>query len=239
MFFTLEAVWKWNKISTGNGTWKRWVRSLDNYLPAHKWYYWAKTVISELWKLIEGIQWIESLSRVWLFATPWPVAHQASLSMGFSRQEYWSVLPFLYPGDLPDPGIEPMSSELQVDSLQSEPPGKSSRKATETQLKTVRVYTISSQGCSHFPSLLICYPNHGATHEDWHPCCQMRMTWFLRGHGKKQAWKGIVKSNRNFNCKWSEKAWVWNIDWDMQHMGRTSRNVAGIFGTRDKYIVSW
>ena len=48
-------------------------------------------------------------SRVHLFATPGSVAHQAPLSMGFSRQEYWSGLPFLTPGDLPDPGIEPTS----------------------------------------------------------------------------------------------------------------------------------
>ena len=44
-----------------------------------------------------------------LFATPWPVARQAPLSMGFSRQEYWSGLPCPSPGDLPDPGIEPAS----------------------------------------------------------------------------------------------------------------------------------
>ena len=44
--------------------------------------------------------------------------------MGFSRQEYWSGLPFPSPGDLPDPGIEPVSSPLQTDSLPSEPPGK-------------------------------------------------------------------------------------------------------------------
>ena len=52
------------------------------------------------------------------------VARQAPPSMGFSRQEYWSGLPFPPPGDLPDPGIEPRSPTLQVDSLQSEPPGK-------------------------------------------------------------------------------------------------------------------
>ena len=50
------------------------------------------------------------LSHVWLFTTPWTVAHQAPLSMGFSRQEYWSRLPFPPLGDLPNPGIEPMSS---------------------------------------------------------------------------------------------------------------------------------
>ena len=49
--------------------------------------------------------------------TPWTAAHQAPLSMGFSRQGYWSGLPFLSPGDLPDPGIEPGSPALQADSL--------------------------------------------------------------------------------------------------------------------------
>ena len=52
-----------------------------------------------------------------LFATPWTVARQAPLSMGFSRQEYWSRLPFPSPGDLPDTGIEPRSPALQADSL--------------------------------------------------------------------------------------------------------------------------
>ena len=51
------------------------------------------------------------------FATPWTVAHQAPLSMRFPRQEYWCGLPFPSPGDLPDPGLEPMSPALAVDSL--------------------------------------------------------------------------------------------------------------------------
>ena len=50
-------------------------------------------------------------------ATPWTVACQAPLSMGFSRQEYWSGLPFPSPGHLPNPGIEPRSPALQADSL--------------------------------------------------------------------------------------------------------------------------
>ena len=58
--------------------------------------------------------------------TPWTVAHGALLFMGFSRQEYWSGLPFSSPGDLPNPEIKPMSPALQADSLTSEPPGKSS-----------------------------------------------------------------------------------------------------------------
>ena len=56
--------------------------------------------------------------------TSWTVAYQAPLSMGFSRQEYWSGLPFPSPGDLPDPRIEPGSPALQADALPSEPPGK-------------------------------------------------------------------------------------------------------------------
>ena len=63
------------------------------------------------------------LSHVQLVATPWTVAHQAPPSMEFSRQEYWSGLPFPSPGDLPDSGIEPRSPELQADALPSEPPG--------------------------------------------------------------------------------------------------------------------
>ena len=70
---------------------------------------------------------MNSLSRVRLFATPWTVAYKVPLSMEFSRQEYWSGLPFLSPGDLPHPKIKPGSSTLQADALPSEPPGKSLR----------------------------------------------------------------------------------------------------------------
>ena len=61
-----------------------------------------------------------------LFVTPWTVAYQAPPSVGFSRQEYWSGLPFPSLGDLPNPGIEPRSPALQEDALPSEPPGKTS-----------------------------------------------------------------------------------------------------------------
>ena len=64
---------------------------------------------------------VSCCSPVWLFATPWTVACQAPLSMEFSRQEYWSALPFPSPGDLPNPGIEPRSPVLQADSLPSKP----------------------------------------------------------------------------------------------------------------------
>ena len=62
--------------------------------------------------------------HVQLFVTPWTVARQASLSMEFSRQEYWSGLPCPTPGDLPNSRIKQRSPALQVDSLPSKPPGK-------------------------------------------------------------------------------------------------------------------
>ena len=75
-----------------------------------------------------GLEWgkvkVKLLSHVRLFATLWTEAYQAPLSMGFSRQEYWSELPFPSPGHLPDPGIKPGSPGLQANSLPSEPPGK-------------------------------------------------------------------------------------------------------------------
>ena len=67
---------------------------------------------------------VKLLSCVQLFATPWIVALQAPPSMGFSRQEYWSGLPFPSSGDLPNPGVEPWSPALQADSLSSEPQGE-------------------------------------------------------------------------------------------------------------------
>ena len=70
---------------------------------------------------------LSHFSRVLLFVIPWTVAHQAPLTMGISRQEYWSGLPWPPPGDLPDPGTEPespASPALQAGSLPAEPPGK-------------------------------------------------------------------------------------------------------------------
>ena len=67
------------------------------------------------------------------FVTPWTVARQAPLSMGFSRQEYWSGLPFPYPGDFPDPGIEPTSPASQADSLPLSPQGGTCSKPTHAQ----------------------------------------------------------------------------------------------------------
>ena len=67
---------------------------------------------------------LSHFSRLRLFAAPWTAAHQAPLSVGFSRQEYWSGSPCPPPGDLPNLGIKPRSPTLQADSLLSEPRGK-------------------------------------------------------------------------------------------------------------------
>ena len=68
----------------------------------------------------------QSLSCVQLFGTPWTAGHQAPLPMEFSRQEYWSGLPFVPPGNVPDPGIEPVSPALTGRFFTTEPPGKPS-----------------------------------------------------------------------------------------------------------------
>ena len=78
---------------------------------------------------------VKSLSRVRLFETLWTVAYQGPLSMGFSRQEYWSRLPFPSPEDLPNPGIELRSPALQEGALLSEPPGKPFPKDPQIKLQ--------------------------------------------------------------------------------------------------------
>ena len=98
-----------------------------SFFPSLFWPYCVCNKTSQLtfWdKLV--YEWVSEWSRsvVSDSATPWTVAHQDPPSMGFSRQEYWSGLPFPSPGDLPNPGIEPRSPALQADALTSEPPGK-------------------------------------------------------------------------------------------------------------------
>ena len=90
---------------------------------------------------------VKLLSHVRLFLTPWTVTYQAPLSMGFSRQEYWSGVPLPSPGDLPDPGIKPGSPTLQADALPSEPPGKPCVSLLPLKKKIMGV-KLSSQGCS-------------------------------------------------------------------------------------------
>ena len=89
-----------------------WILNSSSHSPCIQWHL-EKTKV----KVKE-----KSLSRVRLFATPWTVAYQAPPTMGFSRQEYWSGVPFPSSGDLPNPGIEPRSPALQTDALPSESP---------------------------------------------------------------------------------------------------------------------
>ena len=85
-----------------------------------KLYYWG--MFHVLKKITMSV--LRRFSCIWLFVTLWKVAHQAPLSMEFSRQEHWSGLPCPPPGDLPNPGIKPRSPTLQADSFLAEPPGK-------------------------------------------------------------------------------------------------------------------
>ena len=113
-----------NSIKTNKST-SKWAKDLNIHFSTD-----IQMIKSHMKKcsmfLISEVKWREAkwLSRVWFFATLWIVAYQASLFMGFSRQEYWSGLPFPSPGDLPDPGTEPRSPALEADALTSEPPGK-------------------------------------------------------------------------------------------------------------------
>ena len=95
----------------------------------------ASLQVSMVWKC-------SSLNCVWFFVTLGTIACQAPLSVRFSRQEYWSGLPFPSPGDLPDPGIKPQSPALQADALTSEPPvvlgGTSGKESTTVNLLWVQ-----------------------------------------------------------------------------------------------------
>ena len=83
----------------------------------------------------------QSLSHIWVFATPWTVASQAPLSMGFSRQKYWSRLPFPPPGDLPNPEVKPRSPAspaLAGGLFTTGPPANSSKSIYEIKFhKTI------------------------------------------------------------------------------------------------------
>ena len=111
------VLWVGERVSAGAATSLR--LPVGGHLP------WGKGKLAQLGGR-EKVK-VKSLSRVRLFAVPWTVAHQAPLSMGLRRHEYWSGLPFPSPGDHPDPGIKPGSPTLQADALPSELPGKCPR----------------------------------------------------------------------------------------------------------------
>ena len=96
---------------------------------------------------------LSCFSHFQFFVSPWTVAHQAPLSMGFSRQEYWSGVPCPPPEDLPNPGIKPWSPALQVSSLPSEPPGKPSWYSNPGGLVS------GSKRGSYFPKTAVAAPS--------------------------------------------------------------------------------
>ena len=107
---------------------------------------------------------VKSLSHVQLFMTPWTVAYEAPPTMRFSRQEYWSGLPFPSPGDLPNPGIEPGCPALQADALPSESPRKpneekpdeeNQRKKNQTQKAMYYMISFQLSICPLWTNLLI------------------------------------------------------------------------------------
>ena len=138
--FSSGYVWMWeldSKESWAPKNWCFWTVVLEKTLessldcreiqPVHpkgnqSWIFIGRTDVEAEAPVLWLSESVKSLSRVRLFATPWTVAHQAPRSMGFSRQEYWSGLPFPSPRDLPNPRIEPRSPALQADALTSEPP---------------------------------------------------------------------------------------------------------------------
>ena len=116
---------------------------------------------------------MKSLSRVRLFATPLTVAYEVPPSMGFSRREYWSGLPFPSPGDLPHPGIEPASSALQMVSCSAggffttEPPRipnftfSSKGKVTELELYSIKSFEIALSLSNMHLSFLYVFSQRG------------------------------------------------------------------------------
>ena len=115
---------------------------------------------------------LSHFSHVWLFVTLWTVAHQVPLSMGFSRQEYWNGLPFLPPGDLPDPGIQPhllCFLHWQADSSPLAPPWKPYTKDS-TLCFHKKVFYISTflsiflqMSAPKYRNHIICFVFHGAS----------------------------------------------------------------------------
>ena len=145
----LKRPWCWERLKAGgegdDRGWDGWMASLSQWIwvwvNSGSWWWtgrpgalqsmgsqsrtrlsdWTELRFKKQCKQHESVY---SLSHIWLFATLWTVAHQAPLSMGFSRQGYWSGLPLPSTGDLPDTGIKPGSPASQADALPSEPLGK-------------------------------------------------------------------------------------------------------------------
>ena len=113
--------WNWSLPFPTCGTWSKLFNFAKPQFPKSKLYdmmtNWGDNKSQCIIQCMCVCVCAHSFSHVWLFVTPWTVAHKASPSMGFSRQEYWSGLPFPPTVNLPEPGIKLASPALQVDSL--------------------------------------------------------------------------------------------------------------------------
>ena len=133
--------------------------------PSHQW------VCGEFWNLrghhkVKERKKVKSLSCVRLFATLWTVARQAPPSLGFSRQEYWSGLPFPSPRDVPNPGIGPRSPTLQADALTSEAPGRKQHNREGKKKKKHRIRALTTTPSGEISQMLT-----SATSEWGRHCC--------------------------------------------------------------------
>ena len=140
---------------------------------------------------------MKSLSRVRLFAAPRTIARQAPPSVGFSRQEYWSGLPFPSPGDLPDPGIESRSPASQIGSLPSKPPGKpwNGKRTSQTLLTFQHPHTLPSHLLSQINAAwFYCVNSSHFPH-----CCSHTnspispVPWMI--HGRLLFWKETLSTS--------------------------------------------
>ena len=149
---------------------------------------------------------LSRFSHVWLFATLWTVACQAPLSMGFSRQEYWSGLPFSPPGDLPDSGIKPAypeSSALAGRFFTTEPPGKPFKCQEDLYIEnnlrdTPRVYRNGSPMDSALPDRSFSYP-------------MMHLDRASSQHSRKQIWCPHFSTSHVFSLLTKEPTQFNNI----------------------------
>ena len=116
-----------------------------------------------------------SLSHAWLFTTPWTVARQAPLPLEFSRQMFWSGLPFLSAGDLPNPGTKPGSLALQADSLPSEPPGKP-KKGNTLKLVLTLIFALHHSRLENFLPKGRYFDNAEYELPKW-KCKKIQMLW--------------------------------------------------------------
>ena len=171
-YFTLEWSISWIK--------KKKNSRLSFVFAKHFWYLLLLVRRLVKWKL---------LSRVWFFVTPWTVARQASLSVEFSRKEYWSGLLFPSPVDIPNPRIEPRSHALQADSLPCEPPGKLHLSIPITCFLSVHLL-IWSQGLLRHRTLLM-------FHEEIQPSIVKPGSCQCRWH-RFNPWAGTIPWRRKW-----------------------------------------